>query len=234
MDTVQPPTHPDAPAAADDSVPSPDHAPAAPPRPRRRWGRTAAFIVGVPLVVAVIAYGAFVLLRPHAYSGTVMQAPTEAPPMDALTGIDGKPFDITAYRGDVVVVYFGYTYCPDVCPTTLSMAARARQQLGGDADRVHVLMVSVDPARDTVDRLRDYVQAFDPSFLGATGDLDAVERVAATYGVFFAKGERLGDDGYAVDHTASVMAIDTDGKLRIVWPTTVTADALVSDLRELL
>lgn len=202
--------------------------------PRRRPGRLAAMVIGVPLLVAVVVYGLFMWLQPHAYSGTVMQAPTAAPSMEELTGIDGQPVDLAAYRGDVVVVYFGYTFCPDVCPTTLSMAARAREQLGGDADRVHVMMVSVDPARDTVERVRDYVAAFDPSFLGATGDLAAVERVAATYGVFFAEGQPLGDDGYAVDHTATLMAIDTDGKLRIVWPTDVTADALAADLGELL
>jgi protein SCO1/2 len=204
------------------------------PARRKRPVRLVAVVLGVPLLVAAIGYGLFMWLQPHAYSGTVMQAPTAAPSMEELTGTDGRPVDLSAYRGDVVVVYFGYTYCPDVCPTTLAMAARAREQLGGDADRVHVMMVSVDPARDTVERVGDYVAAFDPSFSGATGDLAAVERVAATYGVFFAKGEPLGDDGYAVDHTATLMAIDTEGKLRIVWPTDVTADALAADLGELL
>ncbi len=205
--------------------------PAAPARTHR--ARTLAVVLGVPLLVAVVVYAGFVLLRPHAYFGTVMQAPTPAPSMEDLVGIDGRPVDLAALRGDVVVLYFGYTFCPDVCPTTLAMAARAREQLGGDGERVHVMMVSVDPARDDVERVRDYVQAFDPSFLGATGELADVEQVAATYGVFFAEGAPLGD-GYAVDHTATLMAIDTDGKLRIVWSPNVTADALADDLRELL
>ena len=225
MDTVTSPSQPTENAAE----------PAASARPptRRHRARTLAVVLGVPVLVAVVVYAGFVLLRPHAYFGTVMQAPTPAPSMEDLVGIDGQPVDLAALRGDLVVLYFGYTFCPDVCPTTLAMAARAREQLGGDADRVHVMMVSVDPERDDVDRVRDYVQAFDPSFLGATGSLADVEQVAATYGVFFAEGEPLGD-GYAVDHTATLMAIDTEGKLRIVWSPDVTADALADDLRELL
>jgi protein SCO1 len=201
--------------------------------PRKHRTRTFAVVLGVPVLVALLVYVGLLLLRPHPYSGTVMQAPTPAPSMADLVGIDGEPIDLAAFRGDLVVLYFGYTFCPDVCPTTLAMAARAREQLGGDADRVHVMMVSVDPERDDVDRVRAYVQAFDPSFLGATGSLADIEQVAATYGVFFAEGEPLGD-GYAVDHTATLMAIDIEGKLRIVWSPNVTADALADDLRELL
>lgn len=225
MDTVTLPSQP-----TDDEAEPAAHAR---PPARTHRARTLAVVLGVPILVAVVVSAGFVLLRPHAYFGTVMQAPTPAPSMEDLVGIDGQPVDLAALRGDVVVLYFGYTFCPDVCPTTLAMAARAREQLGGDADRVHVLMVSVDPARDDVDRVRDYVQAFDPSFLGATGALADVERVAATYGVFFAEGAPLGD-GYAVDHTATLMAIDTDGKLRIVWSPNVIADQLADDLRELL
>jgi protein SCO1/2 len=200
----------------------------------RRWHRLVALLVGVPLLVAVLAWGALQVLQPHRYAGTVMQAPTEAPPMDDLIDDAGQPIDLTAYRGDLVVVFFGYTHCPDVCPTTLANVDRALDEMGSDAARVHLLMVSVDPARDTPQQMADYLGAFDPTFRGATGDLDAVERVAATYGVFFARGEDLDGGGYAVDHTASLMAIDTEGHLRIVWPTDVRADALASDLRELL
>jgi protein SCO1 len=202
-------------------------------RRRRHRGRTVALAVGIPLVVLTLGYVGLRLLTPHPYAGTVMQAPTEAPSLAELTGTDGGPVDVTDYRGDLVLLFFGYTSCPDVCPTTLSMVHRSLEQLGNDADRVHVMMVSVDPERDDLDRLRDYVHAFDPTFLGATGDLPAVERAASSYGVFFARGDALGD-GYTVDHTATLMAIDTDGHLRVVWPADVLADDLTSDLRELL
>ena len=133
-----------------------------------------------------------------------------------------------------MLIYFGYTHCPDVCPATLVKAVNARNQLGGDAERVHVMMVSVDPERDTPEATGDYVESFDPSFLGVTGPREAIERVTAQYGVFSARGEDLGGGDYAVDHTATLMGIDTDGHLRILWSTDVAVDDLANDLDELL
>jgi protein SCO1/2 len=193
-----------------------------------------ALIVGAPLLVVVLAVVGLRLLGPHVYSGTIMQAPTAAPQMDGLVWSDGSPVDLGEFAGDVVLVYFGYTYCPDVCPTTLTAVDRSIDLLEGDTGRVHTMMVSVDPERDDPASLGEYVRAFDPSFRGATGERDAIERVASTYGVFFARGEEYDDGNYAVDHTAYLMGIDTDGHLRIVWPTTVTADALAADIDALL
>ena len=94
-------------------------------------------------------------------------------------------------------------------------------------------MISVDPERDSLDALGDYVRSFDDSFVAATGDLGTLDRVAAQYGIFFGRGEELGDE-YAVDHTATLMGIDTEGHLRIVWPAALELDRLVADMRELL
>ena len=201
---------------------------------RRHHARTLLLIIGAPILAVALAYGAFQLFSPHIYSGTVMQAPTAAPSMDGLVWTDGTPVDLAAFDGDVVVLYFGYTYCPDVCPTTLAQVRQALRRLGGDADRVHVMMVSVDPERDDPDRLADYMSSFGPQFIGATGPIEAIERVASTYGVFFARGEEYDDGGYAMDHTASLMGIDTDGHLRILWPSTLDPDALAADLDALL
>jgi protein SCO1/2 len=187
-------------------------------------------------MILVAAGGAWIGLQwltPHPYSGTVMQAPTATPSMDGLLFSDGTPVEIDAFAGDLLLVYFGYTSCPDVCPTTLAQVSAARRRLGGDADRVHLMMISIDPERDPLDELDDYVESFDPSFLGATGELAAIERVAALYGVYFAKGEPLGD-GYAMDHTATLMGIDGEGRLRIVWPGVLDVERLADDLRELL
>jgi protein SCO1/2 len=223
------PDPPETPASHDDE---PTGAPAAPVR-RPGIGRPLAILAAV--LVAVLALGWLGLrwLQPYPYSGTVMQAPTPAPSMEGLVYSDGTPVDIAAFDGDLLLVYFGYTACPDVCPTTLSQVAAARRQLGGDADRVQVLLVSVDPERDDLTALGEYVRAFDPDFLAATGELADVERVASQYGIFFAKGEQIGD-GYAIDHTATLMGIDTEGHLRIVWPALLDVDRLAGDLRELL
>jgi protein SCO1/2 len=162
-----------------------------------------------------------------------MQAPTAAPSMSGLVLSDGTPLDVADFEGDLLLVYFGYTSCPDVCPTTLSQVAAARRQLAGDAERVQLLMVSIDPERDAPDLLGDYVTSFDPTFLAATGELADIERVAAQYGVFFARGEALGD-GYTMDHTASLMGVDPGGRLRIVWPAQLDVDRLADDLDALL
>ncbi|MDJ0767575.1 MAG: SCO family protein [Ilumatobacter sp.] len=200
---------------------------------RRRRRRTVALLLGAPVLVVVLAWAALELFRPHLYSGTIMQAPAAAPSMDGLVWSDGTAVDLGAFDGDVVLVYFGYTYCPDVCPTTLSQVARAIDQVD-DPERVHVMMVSVDPVRDERAALGDYVRAFDPSFRGATGAITDIERVASTYGVFFARGEDTGGGGYTVDHTATLMGIDTEGHLRIVWPAVLDVDALAADLEALL
>ncbi len=200
--------------------------------PRRRVRRVGFVVAGLVVVAAIVWFG-LGLLRPHPYSGTVMQAPTAAPSMEGLVRSDGTPVDLADYRGDLLLVYFGYTSCPDVCPTTLAQVAAARRQLGDDAEDVRLLLVSIDPARDELDRLGDYVRSFDPTFEGATGEPEAVERVASQYGVFFAEGEAIEGGGYTMDHTSTLMGIDGDGHLRIVWPALLDVDRLVADLREL-
>lgn len=203
------------------------------PARRSRWPRRVTIVVVVALVVGVGAWLALGWVQPHPYSGTVMQAPSAAPSMDGLLLSNGTPVDLAAYEGDLLLVYFGYTACPDVCPTTLAQIASARRQLGDDADRVRLLLVTIDPERDSLDGLGDYVEAFDPTFEAAGGDLDDIQRVAAQYGIYFAKGDPLGD-GYAMDHTATVMGIDPDGHLRIVWAPPLDVDRLADDLAALL
>ena len=212
----------------------PDPTSADPARGRSRWRRLVAMVLVSVLVAGIAGWLVLGWLRPHPYAGTVMQAPNMAPAMDGLIDTDGRPIDIDAFRGDLVLVYFGYTHCPDVCPTTLSQVAQARRRLGDDAARVHVMMVTVDPARDEPALLGDYVRSFDPDFVGVTGELGDIERVATTYGVYFAPTEADEDGNYDMEHTASLLGIDGEGRLRIVWPFTADAEALASDLRELL
>jgi protein SCO1/2 len=150
-----------------------------------------------------------------------------------LTDHTGKTRTLADFRGKVVVVFFGYTHCPDVCPTTLADLKVAREQLGEDGKRVQVLFVTVDPERDTRELLSNYVPTFDPSFLGLYGDPAATARVAKEFRVFYQKVPGKTPDSYTVDHTAGSYVFDPQGRLRLlVRPGNVPN--LVADLKTLL
>jgi len=151
-----------------------------------------------------------------------------------LTDHTGKPRRLEDFRGKAVVVFFGFTRCPDVCPTTLADAAQAMQHLGPDADRVQVLLVTVDPERDTRKVLADYVTAFDPRFLGMHGDLEATLRAAKEFKVYFEKRPGKTPDGYSIDHSAQSYVIDPQGRLRLFVRHDRIAEDLAPDLRVLL
>jgi len=151
----------------------------------------------------------------------------------SLTDQNGKTRTLADFRGKVVVVFFGYTRCPDVCPTTLADLKVAREQLGDEGKRVQVLFVTVDPERDTPQLLASYVPAFDPSFLGLYGDAAATARVAKEFKVFFQKVPGKTPDSYSVDHTSASYVFDPQGRLRLlVRPGNVPN--LVADLKTLL
>ncbi|HXZ55824.1 MAG TPA: SCO family protein [Burkholderiales bacterium] len=150
-----------------------------------------------------------------------------------LTDHTGKTRTLADFRGKVVVVFFGYTHCPDVCPTTLAELKVAREQLGDDGKRVQVLFVTVDPERDTRELLANYVPAFDPSFLGLYGDAAATARVAKEFKVFYQKAPGKTPGSYTVDHSSGSYVFDPQGRLRLlVRPGNVSN--LVADLRILL
>jgi protein SCO1/2 len=151
-----------------------------------------------------------------------------------LTDHNGKPRRLGDFRGKAVVLFFGFTRCPDVCPTTLADAAQAMKQLGPDADRVQVLLVTVDPERDTQKVLAAYVTAFDPRFLGMVGDAQATRRAAKEFRVYFEKRPGKTPDGYSMDHSAQSYVIDPQGRLRLFVRHDRIAEDLADDLRVLL
>jgi protein SCO1/2 len=151
-----------------------------------------------------------------------------------LTDHNGKPRRLEDFRGKAVVVFFGFTRCPDICPTTLADAAQAMRQLGADADRVQVLFVTVDPERDTQAALAKYVPAFDTRFLGLRGDLEATRRAAKEFKVYFEKRPGKTPDDYSVDHSAQSYVIDPQGRLRLFVRHERIAADLADDLRVLL
>lgn len=150
----------------------------------------------------------------------------------ALTGHDGKPRTLADFRGKAVVLFFGFTHCPDICPTTLAEAAGVMKALGKDADRVQVLMVTVDPERDTPEVLAKYVPAFDPRFLGLYGDAAATQRVAKEFKIFFEK--RKAGASYSIDHSGQSYVLDPQGRLRLFVRHDRIAQDLGNDLRVLL
>ena len=151
-----------------------------------------------------------------------------------LTDHQGKPRRLEDFRGKAVVVFFGFTQCPDVCPTTLADMAIAMKQLGPDADRVQVLMVTVDPERDTREVLAKYVPAFDARFLGLYGDLEATRRTAKEFKIFFEKRAGKTPGEYSIDHSAQSYVIDSQGRLRLFVRHDRITEDLAPDLRTLL
>ena len=152
----------------------------------------------------------------------------------ALTGHDGKPRTLADFRGKLVVLFFGYTHCPDICPTTLADMAAVMKQLGADAARVQVLFVTVDPERDTPDLMAKYVPAFDPSFLGLSGDDAATQRAAKEFKIFYEKRPGSAPGAYTMDHSAQSYVLDAKGQLRLFVRHDRIAQDLAEDLRALL
>jgi protein SCO1/2 len=147
---------------------------------------------------------------------------------------DGKPRRLADFRGKAVVVFFGYTQCPDVCPTTLAALADAMKRLGSDADRVQVLFITVDPDRDTPALLAQYVPAFDPRFLGLHGDADATARTAKEFKILYQKVPGSTAGNYTMDHSAGTYIYDPQGRLRLYVSNGQGSDVFAHDLRELL
>jgi protein SCO1 len=152
----------------------------------------------------------------------------------ALTGHDGKPRTLADFRGKLVVLFFGYTHCPDICPTTLVDLAAVMKQLGPDAARVQVLFVTLDPERDTPEVLSKYVPAFDASFLGLSGDDAATQRVAKEFRIFYEKQPGGAPGAYTVDHSAQSYVLDGRGRMRLFVKQDRISQDLAEDLRMLL
>lgn len=151
----------------------------------------------------------------------------------ALVDHTGKARSLADFRGKVVVVFFGYTHCPDVCPTTLSELKMVKDQLGQDGERLQVLFVTVDPDRDTREVLARYVPAFDPGFIGLRGDAAATAKVARDFKVFYQKVPGSRPDSYSVDHTAGSYVFDPQGRVRL-FARQGNPASLASDIRILL
>lgn len=169
---------------------------------------------------------------PPAFTGTDIGGASFGQPF-TLTGHDGKRHSLDEFKGKVVALFFGYTHCPDVCPTTMLEFAQAAKQLGADGDRLQVLFVSVDPQRDTPAVLAGYIPHFDRRFLGLTGSEAEVAVVAGHFKVV-AQRQPAAGGGYTVDHSAGSYLFDRDGKLRVYLPYATPASDIAHDVKALL
>lgn len=188
----------------------------------------ATFGVVVGLFVVPLLVG-----EPHEFVGTVLSDPQPAPEF-TLTADTGEQVSLNSYRGQVVLMYFGYTFCPDICPASLAELADARELLGDRADEVQVVMVSVDPARDTPEALSEYMDYFDSSFVGLTGTEGEIRAVADAYGVFYEAEAGTAATGYLVDHLASVFVINKDGNWVEILSYGTTGEQIAADVKEWL
>ncbi len=159
----------------------------------------------------------------------------------ALTDHNGKKVTLADYRGRVVTVFFGFTQCPDVCPTALAEMRAVVEKLGADGQKLQVLFITIDPERDTQALLSQYVPAFNPTFVGLYGDAETTARVAKDFKVFYQKVAGKTPGSYTMDHTAGTYVFDPQGKLRLFVrpppsgePAATTADRLIGDIRLLL
>jgi protein SCO1/2 len=185
------------------------------------------------LVIILLLTVGLTACTPYEFHGTILQSNTEAADFTLMSS-NGQRVSLDDFRGKLVVLYFGYTFCPDVCPATLVEIAGAMDILGEDAKDIQTIMISVDPERDTPEQLAEYVAHFDPNFLGVTGTEEEVAEIATLYGIFYEKHEGTVASGYLIDHTATTMVIDQDGYLKLLLPFGTTAQDMADDLAYLL
>ena len=195
----------------------------------QRYGLWIAF----GIFLGLLGVGAVVLTRPYAFRGSRIEPPVPATDF-TLNQADGSSFTLSEQRGKLTLIFFGYTTCPDVCPATLSEMKQIRERLGADAERVSFVFVTVDPERDTPERMGQYVAAYDPAIHGLTGSEAELEPVYKAFGVYRAKQEVNSSVGYLVDHTSRVYLVDQQGNLSVTYSFGTPVNDMLLDVRHLL
>lgn len=166
-------------------------------------------------------------------AGTLIEPPTPLTDF-TLPSSAGAPLGLADLRGKPTLIFFGFTHCPDICPTTLADFKQAKEALGPDGERVNFVLISVDPARDTPEVLASYVQNFDPAFIGLQGEEATLRRISRDYGLYYQAQPAAADGSYDVQHSSAIYLADAEGRLRVVYSYGTPADTYVGDLRRLL
>lgn len=199
--------------------------------PNLKW-----IIIGIGALIAGLAVGWLLinfLQRPYTYHGTLIQSPDPADNF-SLQGADGNTVSLQDFRGQAVMIYFGYTFCPDVCPATMVELAKAYDALGEESSRTQVIMISIDPDRDSPQLVQEYVSHFDPSFIGLSGSSEEIASAATPLGIYYEKEEGSESTGYLMSHTSSVIVIDPDGHIRLLYSFNSTGEEMAEDISHLL
>lgn len=191
--------------------------------------------IALVALVAVVGVAWAYTSRPApTFHGRVLEPVREAPAF-TLTDHRGEPFRLADHRGKALLLFFGYSTCPDVCPATLATLGQVKERLGADGQRVEMVFITVDPERDTPARLTEYLAYFDPSTIGLTGSPEALAQVREGYGVY---AERVSDPnapgGYWLNHTATVFLVDPEGRLRLSYTFGSDPAEVAEDLRRIL
>ena len=194
--------------------------------------------LGPVLVVLMVALAVFFLssnrwTRPQAYYGSVIE-PAQLAADFELIDQHGQPFALHKQRGKVVLLFFGYSFCPDVCPSTLADYRQIFGELGEQARDLQFVYISVDPDRDTPERLSDYVGKFNPDFIALGGTEAQLSPIWEAYSIAPQKQGSAGTAGYLVDHATRIYVIDRTGQLRLTFPFGLTRDSMAADLDALL
>lgn len=188
------------------------------------------FSVAVLFIAALAVYQTTL---PPVMKGSAIDPPAPMPDF-TLYSANG-PVTLSQFAGKYVILYFGFTNCPDVCPTTLAHVRDALGRLGAGAEQFQVIFISVDPARDTPELTSAYAARFHPSFLGLSGAQEEIDAVIKGYGIFVQLNEPDAESGYySVDHTATMLVLNREGALALTWPYGLSADDLLEDMKVLV
>jgi protein SCO1/2 len=152
----------------------------------------------------------------------------------ALPDVNGQPRTLGDFKGKVTVVFFGYTQCPDVCPTTMAELAQVKKALGPDGDKLQAVFVTIDPERDTPEILKSYMASFDPSFVALRGTVEQTKATAKEFKIFFEKVPGKTEGSYTMDHSAGAFVLDTKGNVRLFERYGAGAEGLTSDIKALI
>jgi protein SCO1/2 len=189
-------------------------------------------------ILSLLAVGVaaliFVLARPVSFRGTMYDEPYPQAADFALTRANGETFRLSEQKGKIVLLFFGYTACPDVCPTTLAELRVLMEELGDKTGQVQVVFVSVDPERDTPEKIQEYVEHFNADFIGLTGASEDLQIIWDDYGVFRERVESESAFGYIINHTARTYLIDQNGSLRLSFGFQTPVEDMVHDIEILL